>query len=102
MFDLTKDSPIKEVMSYIYDFVSKYGFNDGSFILEEEEEIAEHLCHRLVEAIGVIENTWQPTISRGHIFYLRFKNLQTGESVQYYDMHEREKRKLEKRFGELD
>jgi len=29
MFDLCKDSDIKDLRFYVYDFLNKYGFDDG-------------------------------------------------------------------------
>ncbi|MBI5591203.1 MAG: hypothetical protein HY881_12045 [Deltaproteobacteria bacterium] len=103
MFDLTKDSDLKEIGFYIHDFLNKYGFNDGNYILEEEEEIVEVLCHKIADALDVIVNKWKPCILRtGHNpFYILFEDIETGELISYFDMEERDRRKIDLKIHEL-
>jgi len=104
MFDLHKDSDFKDISFNIYDFLHKYGFEDGDRILKEEREIVEHLCRRLAKEIGVVDNHWEPVIISAaphNPYYINFKDVQTGEMVDYYDMEERERRKIERRFDEI-
>ena len=103
MFDLTKDSDNKEIGFYINDFLNKYGFNDGNSILEEEKEIVEALCYKIADALGVIDNRWSPSIlETGHNpFYISFEDTETGELISYFDMEERDRRKIELKIHEL-
>jgi len=103
MFNLSKDSEIKDLRFYVYDFMSKSGFGDGDSILKEEEEIVEHLCRKLAKEIGVVDNRWEPLVisTSYNPFYITFQELQTGEIVRFYDMDEREKRKIERRVDEI-
>ena len=103
MFDLSKDSDLKEIGFHINDFLSKYGFNDGNYILEEEEEIVEALCHKIADALVVIDNRWKPYILQtGHNpFYISFEDTETGELISYFDMEERDRRKIELKIHEL-
>ncbi len=104
MFDLRKDSDIKDLRFCVFDFLHKYGFNDGDGILEEEVEIVEHLCHKLANAIGIVDNRWEPIVFASgphNPYHIKFKDLQTGEIEDYYSMGERESRKLWKRIEEI-
>jgi len=49
-------------------------------------------------------NHWEPGIISAaphNPYYIKFKDVQTGEMVDYYDMEERERRKIERRFDEI-
>jgi hypothetical protein len=104
MFKLRKDADFKDINFNVYDFLHKYGFSDGDRILKEEKEIAEHLCHRLANEIGVVDNRWEPVVISAaphNPYYISFNDLQTGELVNYYDLEERERRKIEQRLDEI-
>jgi hypothetical protein len=104
MFDLTKDSDIKDLRYDVYNFLNKYGFQDGDRVLKEEREIVEHLCYKLANAIGVVDSRWEPCViytGSHNPYYVKFKDLQTGEYVGYYDMEERDRRKIEQRIDEI-
>ena len=64
MFNLTKDSDLKEIGCHIHNFLNKFGFNDGNSILQEEEEIVEVLCQKIVDAFDIIDKKWKPCIIR--------------------------------------
>jgi hypothetical protein len=104
MFDLTMDTPIKELRCWIYDFLNKYGFGDGDHLLPEEEPIVEHLAQQLVDEIGIIDNRWKPRLictSVHNPYYIGFENLETEEMTGYYEMNEPDRRKIERRLDEI-
>jgi len=103
MFSLTKDSNLQEIRFYIYDFLNKYGFNDGSYILKDEEEIVQSLCQEIVKVFGIIDKRWEPSIiSSGHNpFYVAFVDRATGEVLSYYEMEEKDRRSIELKIQEL-
>jgi hypothetical protein len=47
MFNLTKDSDLKEIGCNIHNFLNKFGFNDGNSILQEEEKSLKRFAKRL-------------------------------------------------------
>jgi hypothetical protein len=105
MFDLTMDTPIKELHCWIDEFLNKYGFGDGDHLSPEEEPIVEHLTQRLVDEIGIVENRWKPclicTISHNP-YYVGFENLEMEEEMTgYYEMNEPDRQKIERRLDEI-
>jgi len=103
MLDLKK-VPYSKIRRYrLYDFLTKYGFDDGRGVLPEEREIVKRLCHKLAGDIGVVDKRWKPLIiSSSHSpYYIGFEDLTTGATMDIFDMEERERRKIEKRIDEM-
>ena len=103
MFNLTKDSEVKVLRPYVYDFLNRYGFNDGDGILDEEKKTVEHLCHKLAKELGLVESRWKPVVvSCSHNpYYISFEDMPTGKRASFFELGERERRKIEKRIDEI-
>ena len=86
MFSLTKNSSFMDIGIDIYNFLSKYGFGDGRYLLDEEAEIVEALCQKTADAFGIIDGRWEPTVvETGHNpFYVAFWDRKKEEIVSYY------------------
>lgn len=100
---LKRDAAFKDLSIYRYDFFSQYGFGEGDYFEEGEREILEHLCHRLVEAIGVIDGRWQPYVASSchSPRYIKFKNLQTGKYVEHDNMEASDWKMVGNRIDEI-
>jgi hypothetical protein len=104
MFDLTMETQIKELRSWIDDFLNKYGFGDGDHLLPEQEPIVEHLTQRLVDEIGIVDNRWKPWLictSAHNPYFIGFENLETEEMMEYYQISEPDKQKIQQRLDEI-
>lgn len=99
---LKSDINDKELLSNIYSFFSKFGFNDGDQILEGEELIAKELAYRLIDLINIVDY-WKPVIIRtsNNPYCICFKDLRDDEISNFWDLSEIEKRKIEQRLTEI-
>jgi hypothetical protein len=82
----------------LYDFLDKYGFNDGHDLYPEEENEVRILCEKIVEQSGIIGCKWKPYVIEtcGHSpCYIRFKNIETGYDHCFFDMDIKEKDEIE-------
>jgi Fe-S-cluster formation regulator IscX/YfhJ len=100
---LKKDAAFKDLSFYRYDFFNQYGFGEGDYFEEGEKEILEHLCHRLAEAIGVIDGRWEPYVESSchNPRYIKFKDLQTGKIVNLHDIEDDDWKQIEQRIEEI-
>ncbi|TSC54131.1 MAG: hypothetical protein LiPW30_757 [Parcubacteria group bacterium LiPW_30] len=110
MFNIPPDFQLRDLICYVYAFFSRAGFDDGDQILPEEEAIAHRAADKLCDAVGVINGEWQTLVinSSHNPYYICFTWLgktnddyKKGEIYSYYEMNERDKRKIEKREGEI-
>jgi hypothetical protein len=88
----------------VYELLNKYGFSEGSRILPEEKPLVIAACHKLADAIGVVGNRWKPVVVLKSPCYVGFDDLAdtTGNTfVRFYNMPEREVRKIQERLDAL-
>jgi hypothetical protein len=99
---LKKDSAFKDLRFSVHvgDFFDKYGFGDGDILSDEDVEAVEHLCHRLTEAIGVVDGRWEPYVESSchNPRYIKFKNLQTGDFMNLHEVDDDGWEKIEQRI----
>lgn len=110
MFGISKDFQLQDLRFYAGDFLNRYGFDDGDQIAPEERDIARKAAEKLCEAIGVVNGEWKPFViqSKHNPYYILFEwvaetneDYSKGESATYYEMNERNKRKIEAREEEI-
>lgn len=82
----------------VYDYLSKYGFNDGEGVLEEEKPLCEQEALKLAGMLKKHLVDWEPhVLMTGHNpYYVCFVNSSTGKYVTFYDMEEKQRRKIQK------
>ena len=77
----------------VYDILSKYGFGEGDFLIKEEYPLVKKACEYLAKQLGVVDGRWQAIISCDK--YVLFYDLQEKETIRYYDMAEKDRRRIE-------
>jgi hypothetical protein len=77
----------------VYDILSKYGFGEGDFLIKEEYPLVKKACEYLAKQLGVVDGRWQAIISCDK--YVLFDDLQEKKTIRYYDMAEKDRRRIE-------
>lgn len=99
---IREDIPLKEIMHrYRYDLLNRYGFGEGEYLLPEEVPLIETARDALVKLMGVVEKRWKPCSGKADCPYIYFEDLKLGETNDYYNMNERDRRIIDVRIDEV-
>ncbi|MBF0160223.1 MAG: hypothetical protein HQL58_11945 [Magnetococcales bacterium] len=87
-----------------YQYLTKYGFDDGHDVLPEEESICCREAHKLADVLKEHLLEWEPVVTEtmGHNpYYVTFQHAYTGEYTSFYSMDTRDQRKISKLIDQL-
>jgi len=90
----------------VFDLMNKYGFSEGEMLLPEEKPLVRIACHKLVKALGVVADRWQPVVlsTLKNPYYVTFRDLMGDPEsgcVSFYHMPERAARTIQERLDSL-
>lgn len=74
---------------WVYDLWLKNGLYQ---LVDEEESFVAMMCDYLVRELGVIDDRWK-AVSFAH--YVLFNDLRANRMVNYYDLAEKDRRKID-------